>query len=434
MKGKIAILLCVLLALGLAGCAVLDRFSPNSDATDEAPRETSGAPDSTEESTPPTDETDEPSEPDEPSQPTQKPSKPSVTTTITSLNADTEGIKILGERYYAPAGAPQINCDWTCSGIEFVLNSLGGDVVFQAGSDKPCYFRAYVNGVEWKNGDSDYYTVDGRTKITLKDVPSGEQTIRLIKVTGILLGNAQIYSVSYQGEILVDDAPADKDVYIEFLGDSISCGWGLVGPKDYTYTAQDGALAYPYLLSQRLNADYSILGLSGQGVIFHSDPNPNMTEAYTKSSPMRDGTAVYGFERKADVVVVNLGTNDFTYRESAGITEDAFAEAYKNLLMSILEKNGEDCKIVCLYNTMNDTFGDVIPNVCNELNETYAGIYSFKMDRTSMGGTGGHPTVEENVAYTDALEEFLRAVINAEETPDDVQRPSDDNPIWTPFV
>ena len=430
MKGMIAVMLCALMAFGLAGCGFIEQTPVDSDASSGVQEESLTSPDSTEESTPPTDEPDEPSKPSEPS----RPSGPTETTTITSLNPDTEGIKILGERYYAPKGEPQINCDWTCSGIEFVLDSLGGDVVFQAGSNKPCYFRAYVNGVEWKNGDSDYYTVDGRCKITLKDVPAGEQTIRLIKVTGILLSNAQLYSVSYKGEIVVDPAPADKDVYIEFLGDSISCGWGVVGPKDYTYTAQDGSLAYPYMLSQRLDVDYSILGLSGQGVIHHSAPNPNMTDGYLMAAPLRNDTASYSFSRQADVVVVNIGTNDYTYRESSGITEQSFAEAYKNLLLKILEKNGSDCKIVCLYNTMNDTFGDAIPNVCNELSESYSGIYSFKMNRTSGEGTGGHPTVAENVAYTDALESFIRTVIESENVPDDVPRPSDENPIWTPFV
>lgn len=418
MKKIVTVMLCMLMSFGLVGCNLLKKPSETANESADVRDDSSDIADTTE-AVPTTEEF-----------PKQDKPTPSDTITMTSLTPNTAGIKILGERYYTSNDEQQINCDWTCSGIEFVLNSSGGDIIFQAGSDKPCYFRAYVNGVEWKNADSDYYTVDGNSKITLKNVPAGEQTIRLIKVTGILLGNAQLYNVSYKGEI-VETAPVDKDVYIEFLGDSISCGWGVVGPKDYTYAAQDGSLAYPYLLSQRLNVDYSILGLSGQGVIFHGTGIPNMTDAYPKSSPIRSETDLYGFDRKADVVVVNIGTNDYTYRQGAGITEQMFADAYKALLQSILDANGADCKIVCLYNTMNDTFGDAIPNVCNELGGTDAGIYSFKMNRTSMGGPAGHPTVEENVAYADALESFIREVIQTGKNPGNT---TDGTAVWTPFV
>ena len=412
MKGLSSVMLCALMVLGLSGCAFLEQLLPDSNVSDETQTDTKGVT----QNTAPVD-TDDPEE-------SKRPNSDETVTTV--LTPNTAGIKILGERYYAAPGEQQINCDWTCSGIEFVLDSFGGDVVFQAGSDKPCYFRAYVNGVEWSNANSDYYTVDGSALIILRDVPEGLQTIRLIKVTGILLGNAQLYSVSYQGEIL-ENAPADKDVYIEFLGDSISCGWGIVGPMDHTYSAQDGSYAYPYLLSQRLNVDYSIVGLSGQGLIFHGADVPNMTDGYLMSSPIRNGTAFYSFSRKADVVVVNIGTNDYTYRQGAGITEQSFAEAYKKLLYRILERNGSDCKIVCLYNTMNDTFGNTVPDICNELGGTNAGIYSFKMTRTASG----HPTIEENVAYTDALEAFIRDVIQTEKNPDAVIGGTE---VWTPFV
>jgi lysophospholipase L1-like esterase len=176
-----------------------------------------------------------------------------------------------------------------------------------------------------------------------------------------------------------------------------------------------------------LNADYSIVGLSGQGVIFHGVGVPNMSDGYLMSSPIRNGAASYHFSRKADVVVVNIGTNDYIYRQGAGITEQSFADAYEKLLRDILARNGDACKIVCVYNTMNDTFGDTIPNICNDLGGTDAGIYSFKMNRAASG----HPTIAENAAYTDALEGFIREVIQAEKKPGSVIGGTE---IWTPFV
>ncbi|MBQ7384391.1 MAG: hypothetical protein IJV72_06335, partial [Clostridia bacterium] len=396
-KKIIAVLLCGMLIFGFVGCATQtgdsdDTGSPDGGTT--KPAQTTGG------NAGPTDDGDGDDGDD----------LPEASLTTTELNSTTAGIKILGERQYVSEEEKQINCDWTCSGIEFVLNSLGGSITLEAESDKPCYFRAYVNGVEWNNiGSSPYFIVNGKSTISLKDVPTGEVTVRLIKVTGHTLARAQLYSMSYYGT-LRENAPADKDLYIEFVGDSISCGWGVVGNHDGTYAAQDGTYAYPYLLSQRLNADYAVTALSGQGVIFHGTGFPNMTSGYLMSSPLRNATAMYGFERKADIVVVNMGTNDYIKRGTNGINAETFADAYKAMLETIREKNGEDCKIVCVYNTMNDTFAEQIVSVCRELGGIAEGFYTFKLERTASG----HPTIEENATYTEALEAFLKGVISGD--------------------
>ena len=395
-KRVFAILLAVLMLGGLTSCLTVDQ--PTTETTEDTlttdTPNTSTEPEATDKVTDePTDEitTDEPDLPKPPEK---------VETTI-SLNSQTKGIKILGER--ALESDSQINLDWTCSGVEFVIDSLGGELTLKAGSNKPCYLRIYVDGIEWSTAvGKTYFEINGETTVTVPSIPAGKHTVRIVKVTGHTLATAQLYSMSYYGT-LEETAPADKDVYIEFIGDSISCGWGVIGAHDGSYSAQDGALAYPYMLAKKLNADYSITALSGQGVIFHGTTVPNMTDGYLMSSPLRDNTQAYDFERKANMVVINMGTNDFSKKDGNTITEETFAESYKALINTIREKNGADCKIVCLYNTMNDTFASSIITVCRELGGQKAGIYTFKMTRAASG----HPTAEENVAYTNALESVL---------------------------
>ena len=255
--------------------------------------------------------------------------------TTMQLNSSSKGIKILGERYVESES--QINCDWTCSGIEFVIESNGGPISFKADSNKPCYFKAYVDGKELKSDEGEkYYEVSGQTEVQLGYVSSGKHTVRFIKVTGHTLATAQLYSMTYYGKVS-ETAPADNKMYIEFVGDSISCGWGVIGENGGEYSDQDGSLAYPYLLARALNADYSVTALSGQGVV--SGGVCNMTKGYVRTSPLRDDTKMYGFERKADVVVVNIGTNDYTHRDKYSLTVDSYQEAYKYLLLTIKDKN-----------------------------------------------------------------------------------------------
>ena len=110
----------------------------------------------------------------------------------------------------------------------------------------------------------------------LKDVPYGEHRIKLIKVSGYVIALAQVYSVTCAG-LIKETAPADNEFYIEFVGDSICCGWGTVGTHDGEYTSQDGTMAYPLMLSSVLNVDYAVTALSGQGLMCGS---PGMEKGY----------------------------------------------------------------------------------------------------------------------------------------------------------
>ena len=376
LKKVISLLLCLLLLGSLAACGGKD----GGDVTDTSDTEAQAS------------ETEATDTQDGDGEKKDDGKKKEATTTM--LNSSTKGIKILGERH-VPSDT-QINCDWTCSGIEFVLNSDGGAVTFKANSDKPCYFRAYVDGDEWESSEGDlYYKVDGETEVTLSPVLNGEHTVRFIKVTGHTLARAELLSVTYYGTIS-ETAPADNDMYIEFIGDSISCGWGVIGAHDGEYSSQDGSLAYPYLIANALNADYSITALSGKGVVYGT---PNMTNGYLLSSPLRDGSesTAYDFERKADVVVINMETNDI----SKGVGTEEFKEAYKNLIATVRAKNGDGCRIVCLYNTMKkDTeIGSAIAEICREAGGDSSGLFSYKMTCTG----GAHPTAEQNEDYFNML-------------------------------
>lgn len=320
------------------------------------------------------------------------------------LNSSTKGIKVLGERCLA--SDTQLNCDWTGSGIEMDIKHAGGDIIFTASASSDCYFRAYIDGEVCKNDTMVYFIVGkSSSQIVLKDVPYGEHRIKLIKVTGYTLARAQLHSVRFAG-LIKEIAPADNDLYIEFVGDSICCAWGTIGTKDGKYTGQDGTLAYPLRLAEALSADYSVTALSGQGLLCG---DPGMIRGYLYESAMRSTDKQYDFARQADIVVINIGTNDYTNRSR--IDAASFRTAYFNFLKTVIEKNGEDCVIYCLYNTMNDTFYEQILSAVEELGGTAKSIYTLKMIRATRG-SASHPSSEENEYYAEVLKEVLQEHIN----------------------
>lgn len=108
----------------------------------------------------------------------------------------------------------------------------------------------------------------------------------------------------------------------------------------------------------------------------------------------------YDFARQADMVVVSIGTNDYIHKDNDNITAEEFQTAYKAFLEYIKEKNGAGCKILCLYNVMNDTFSESIIAACAELGGAEQGFYFYQLDRAA---NNAHPTEEEHVAYAQII-------------------------------
>ncbi len=327
-----------------------------------------------------------------------------------NLNSQTEGVKVLGVRNLRSSDV--INADWSCSGIEF--NALcTGDVKFMVSATANCYYRVYVDGVEYKNGNSPFFTVTtSATEIKVTVANEGIHNFVLMKVTGYTLSRSTIHSVTLTGDITTE-APADKDLYIEFVGDSITCAWGTIGTYDGAYTGQDGTLAFSYLVSQTLEADYSMTALSGQGILCG---NPGIPLGYKYACYNKSTTSQYDFERKADAIVINIGTNDFSKSNELGITPASFYTAFRNFVEYAREKNGPDCIFLGVYNMMNDTYGDQIKKVFDDLGGADSNYYTQIMSRqTNTHNT--HPSKENNISYAQIISTLLKSILDGTHTP-----------------
>jgi hypothetical protein len=213
---------------------------------------------------------------------------------------------------------------WTASGIEMRVKA--SEVWVEVEST----YNLYEPWVSVTMNDafiSRQMLPKGRYYIPLIRNMNGDQekTIRLYKDVQAMSADdvhgLKLYSILLDGEFV---KLPEKSCKLEFIGDSITSGEGVIGAKeeqDWISMFFDSVHDYATLTAQALNADYHIISQSGWGVLTSWDNNPGcaLPDYYDKLCGLSFGEvnhrqgadAPYDFSKwSADVIVVNLGTND----------------------------------------------------------------------------------------------------------------------------
>lgn len=155
------------------------------------------------------------------------------------------------------------------------------------------------------------------TSISTGKLAQGVHTVEIRKKSEALFGSITIGNPTTSGTFCSVVQPKKR---IEIIGDSISVGYGVDGTYPCTNTAalEDGTVTYGALTAKNISADYSIVAWSGKGIIRNyvtatgDDGQPKMPELWTRyDADGADNT--YDFKTPVDIVVVNLGTNDFGF-------------------------------------------------------------------------------------------------------------------------
>lgn len=155
---------------------------------------------------------------------------------------------------------------------------------------------------------------------------------------------------------------AKKDLTVEFIGDSITCAYGVEAESQYVgfeTGTENFTLSYAYLAAELLDADYSAVSYSGYGIIsgYTGDGTPNtaslLPACYEYTSNPADYRTEWDFAANpVDAVFINLGTNDDSYAKLDLETRGAaFQKEYTAFLKQVRQKN-PDAAIVCTLGIM----------------------------------------------------------------------------------
>ncbi len=309
--------------------------------------------------------------------------------------------------------------DWSCASLEFRAYCKGRvtGAVYAAACDAfyDClYMSVYADGRLFGPREKNAVTGTGEREFVLADgLPEGVHDFKIIRQSESETGEFCIKSISLDGYLL--PPPERSDLYIEFIGDSITTGTGnLYTPEcgaDINPTAkcyQDGTRTYAYLAAKRLGADVSITAQQGIGIICGWQPHTTL-ETYEMTCYQRGRCDKWNFARKPDITVINLSSNDFDKLEEYGKTEnDLKAGAVK--LSRIVRSHYPDTAVVWAYGMIGQQMCGVLSDAVKELGGESEGFYFLKMESDSSGG-GGHPALGGHSRNAERLYEFLKYVI-----------------------
>ncbi|MBE6807226.1 MAG: hypothetical protein E7527_04350 [Ruminococcaceae bacterium] len=298
--------------------------------------------------------------------------------------------------------------DFSISGIEFELD-CAGDVyatfnarkIASTSATGGVYFTIVVDGVPQARNACRIQKV-GETKVQLaQGLPAGKHTFAIYRQTEHSNGEVGVCALSYNGELLAK--PADGAQYIEFIGDSISCGFGNLGNSsqgDGTALWSDGTQAYPFLTAKALNADWSNVSWSGLGCKYGYS-STTMQNVYPVQRYQYDKNTLYAFEKRPDVIVLALGTNDNA--KAPGTTQKR--QGLEEMLTLVRQKN-PGTPIVWIYNMMTGDINGMIEDIVAEFGGAKAGYYACRLTRNTAGG-GWHPNLAGQQQFAEELVDFL---------------------------
>lgn len=324
--------------------------------------------------------------------------------TTYELAQDYDHFKLWGRTTVLESG---LACDFTASGIEFEGN-IGGDVILKLSCDRDTYFTVYIDGVRQEERLKANPNVSQLTVASFDEDSRDFHNIRILKQTEPQWSLSVLKSISVKGEL--DEPPANRELYIEVIGDSITCGYGnlnIDGKSSSGALYQDGTQSYGFMTAEALGADCSIVGCSGIGIDV-GWTEWSESDFYPQTSYYRDKTGnPYDFSsaRVPDLVIINLGTNDNSFR-GKGTEENNFKQGVRDLINYVRDSYGEDIPIVWAHNMMGGCCFEWTSVVLEEMGGESAGIYSIKLVANNAGG-GGHPTLEAQKKAAEDLTAFI---------------------------
>ncbi len=265
---------------------------------------------------------------------------------------------------------------------------------------------------------------------------AGLHSVEVIKLTESQVGKMRVASfvVDSMGvDFTVMESEYVSDYTIEFIGNSITCGYGnedttnIVG---FHAIHQNVMKTYAALVAEHYSADAYFTAYSGRGLArnYGGSTEGLMPEFYERWMPDEvDARIEEGAFLPVDMIVVNIGTNDMNSEITTGTPLDTtlFVKRYVDFISRIRQIHG-NVPVICTVGPMlNDGYPqggrflsrcvDYVKEVVSISNRNSGNVYFFAYaPQTAPFGEDFHPSAITHRRMADELIAFIDSNVISE--------------------
>lgn len=300
-------------------------------------------------------------------------------------------------------------------GIYFEARFSGPEVIVRF-DDEANTFNVVIDGRNRMIVDK-----PGHTDVIIGNLEFASHTIRVEKRSESQHSTGRFIGFAVPNAADVRPAPAARARQIEFIGDSLTAGYGNTSAfgdckGDDVFETTDTQEAYGPLLAKHYDADYRIEAYSGAGLVRNSGgrtPDFHITDLIGR--PILDAPGEDTSPWSPQIVVVNLGGNDFNAPLKAGEAwsdQPALVKAYRAKYVAfvktlrarypkaeILLSTTTD-KIAFLPATVDDVFADLKA-------DGVTGIDRINWPAMARTGCDKHPNTRDDATVAQLYVDYI---------------------------
>lgn len=265
-------------------------------------------------------------------------------------------------------GAEAARKDATAMDVQPETNgSAHQDTASQSeGEDVQTRIAIYVNG---KREVDDMMDAPKKEYLVFESEQAENCLVEVVKLSETAMSTVGIGSIAVEAEDGIHPVP-DKAHYVEIIGDSITCGYGVddeCAEHHFSTKTEDVTRGYAWRTAKALDVDYSLVCISGYGLVsgYVGEGEPKKPEqtlqqyydklgfSYGEYLGRKAAETKWDFNPQPELVVINLGTNDDSYALDHPERQEEYRLAYIAFLKQVRDKNPK-AKILCTLGIMGD--------------------------------------------------------------------------------
>ncbi len=205
--------------------------------------------------------------------------------------------------------------------------------------------------------------------------------IRIRKLSECTQSLLAVKEIRTDGKILPLEEQGQR---IEFIGDSITCGYGVEGKNElepFSTATENAAKSYAGLVAEWMGLDAMLTAFSGHGIISGYTPDPEIRNTDELLPPYYESAGKNSFvlpsgrtlseipwdfgRWQPEKILIHLGTNDLSWAADREARKDMFRKQYKEFLATV-RKNNPGAMMLCVLGIMGTGLNESMVHAVNE--------------------------------------------------------------------